>query len=138
MTRETQLWTPGGPESPTEEQVLLTRKLLRKWQQFFKLDEWRFQVSNQRPSDKNDMEIAVVRARRIASLRLHKVDDYNSRSYEQLVIHEVLHIVFDDIWEEFEFQRSTLPSERQKEYHDRMLNEIEKTVERLSLVVYNS
>lgn len=82
------------------------------------------------------MEVAIVRARNHASIRISK----EARSHperERLLIHELLHLVFDPIREAQELASAYLDSKVEKTYSEKHMQEVERAVEHMSYVLYN-
>lgn len=94
------------------------------------LKDWRIDISEKSPKEGHEMEIAINRLRKMAFLRANCVD-------EQLVVHELLHLITDPILEEHQIQMQSLHTPRKQEYDMRIVNQIEKVVEKLSLLFYN-
>lgn len=85
------------------------------------------------------MECHINRLRQIASIR---IDDTawakaEEPEFEELLIHEMLHPVFDSLREEFDFLVKELPTKQQAQYKVRHDRAVEKVVEQLALSLYS-
>lgn len=109
-------------------------QLIQKLQQRLNLAHVRVDVSATKPSNGALFEIISNRNRNHHSIRVSE-KGWNHPERERLLKHELLHIVLDPIREEHDFQMEALQSERQREYSERLLREIEKAVEHLSYVL---
>lgn len=115
---------------PAKECLLLIQEIQSK----LNLSHWRIDVSSVAPSPGALFEVVTYRDRNHASVRV-SVAGWQHPERERLLKHELLHLVFDPIREEHDFQMEALDTERKAEYSSRVLRQIEKAVEHLSYVV---
>lgn len=85
------------------------------------------------------MEIAMIRQRHHASVRVSD-NAWMQLDFERLIIHELLHLVFDPISEQHEFavELFAISEDTSRALNTRHLTEVEKAVEHLSYVLYNA
>lgn len=112
---------------------LTAESLIRKWQKNLNLMHWTFGISTQKPAPGHQMEIAMTPTRQHAGLRI--ADDcweYSEEKFEKLIIHELLHPLFQPI--ETEAERIINPFKGTHKYHKRA---VETTVDHLANVLYS-
>lgn len=123
----------------TDRRLELWSSLTNAWQKKLNLGHWRINLSEQEPAIVNAlMEIVITRPRRIATIRISEgAWEMPLEEFERTLIHELVHIPFDDLREEVDFQRDALSPKRYREYKMRHDREVEKAVEHLAHVLYS-
>src|SRR3954469_23953598 len=130
-----QLFNERGCMTPYNQKVLDEIEVeLRQIQFKLNLLHWRIEISEQKAKNGALFEVVTNRLRNHASIRLSD-DGVASDDRVRCLTHELLHLVFDPIREEHDFEMEQVGGARRKEYSNRMLRQIEKAVEHLSYVV---
>ena len=110
---------------------------IAKWQPVLNLQHWRISseivVSLETPTALMSIKPDRLRTRAVIHIKQSVLQEKESSELEQLLVHELVHLLLDNIAEEHTLQYQH--SGKDKEYKHRMTREIEKTVENLSLIL---
>lgn len=107
---------------------------IRIFQEDLNLTHWRIELSNTPAAPNTFLQVVTTRPRNHAAIRV-SAGGVPADRMQQLMKHELLHLVIDPIREEHDFQMAALATERKNEYSERMLRAVERAVEHLSHVV---
>lgn len=124
------------PTLPTDGSTKLIQtnalSMIKGWQKKLNLTHWEFGISTTLPEDHHDMEIVMTPIRQHAAIRIHpRCYKYPKAKFEKLIIHEMLHPLFEPIQEEFE--RATSKSWSYKHFN----KAVEVSVDHLANVLYS-
>lgn len=127
------------------------------WRKRLKLgDMWRIDISKLEPEDpKHYMEIFTYPARLTVAIRISpQAYKLPRKKFEELIVHELVHIIVESINEEHKIQskywidragpeynlpfRMRSKDQEYKDYRDRMMYHIERSVEHLSRIIYSA
>ena len=110
---------------------------LAKWQPRLNLSHWRITwicvKELETPSALMSVKPDRLRTRAVIHIREDVLQEKESVELEQLFVHELVHLLMDNVAEEHTLQWQH--SGKSVEYKHRMTREIEKTVENLSLIL---
>lgn len=111
---------------------------LHAWLHYLRLQNWRVSWKDSEKLTNADhlMEIRITRSRKIATISISpKCASMEERELEKLLIHELLHIVYDPIIEEQGFQQNFL--NLAEEYTIRTRAQLEKVIEETAMILFN-
>jgi len=103
--------------------------IIKYWQEKLRLMDWELGISTLPPSRGHDMEISMTPTRKCAAIRISsKCWHYPEDRFNYLIIHELLHIVFEPIEDAYQGKAGVY-------YHQR---QVEVAIDHLAKVLYDS
>lgn len=106
------------------------------FQKKLRLHDWELALTKEPPKTQGAiMEIGRVRERKVANIRCHRdrVDDLTQEQLDNLLLHELMHLIFDPM--ELEFEMQIKFSNRRREHLERFKIAREQTVQRVANIL---
>lgn len=130
----THSFDPGGKVKFNQN---LIESQIRQHQQLMNLGCWRILIRKGKNLKNSILELRTVRERCTAIIYYQEGYETTLEELHRAIIHELVHLHLDNLREEHDLQQKYAKNASKDEYKERFDNEIEKSVESLSNVLYD-